>query len=275
MSKTGGVNNSTVVVRGDALFKEYYLGRTELPVLKGVSVSIRAGELVAITGSSGSGKSTLLHVLSGLDVPQRGQVFVDEAPIFEPEGERMIPRPEAVQQLAANQATGANLSDKKGRGDAGFEARRNELRNTRFGFVFQFYHLLPEFNVLENVMMPRLVGATASGWMGARAAAAQRARALLERVGLTERIQHRPNELSGGERQRVSIARALMNEPTLLFADEPTGNLDGKTGRSIFALLQQLNDGGQTIVMVTHDQGLATEARRTIHLVDGQVESDG
>jgi len=272
MSKT--TTSSATVVRGDGLFKEYYLGRTELPVLKGVSVSIRSGELVAITGASGSGKSTLLHVLSGLDVPQRGQVFVDDAPIFEPEGQRMIPRPEAVQQALHQAAHSPRASDKKGNGDPAFEARRNELRNMRFGFVFQFYHLLPEFDVLENVMMPKLVGATTSAWMGIRAKASERARALLERVGLKERMRHRPNELSGGERQRVSIARALMNQPTLLFADEPTGNLDGKTGRSIFDLLKELNGDGQTIVMVTHDRDLAAEAARIIHLVDGRIESD-
>lgn len=265
--------NPAKVIRGEALHKTYYLGRTELHVLRGVSVTIEPGGLVAITGASGSGKSTLLHVLSGLDVPQRGQVYYNNEPLFEPEGVRRIPVGRdsdgaAIDRSGPVQAHGVSRAALRD-----FEARRNEMRNRQFGFVFQFYHLLPEFDVLENVMLPHMVGSTTAGWLNGRAAAETRALSLLERVGLKERLKHRPNELSGGERQRVSIARALMNEPDILFADEPTGNLDGKTGRAIFDLLQELNAVGQTIVMVTHDRELAREAERTIHLVDGQMES--
>lgn len=259
------------MIRGDHLHKTYYLGRTELNVLRGVSVEFARGGLIGITGASGSGKSTLLHVLSGLDVPQRGQVFYDNEPLFEPEGSRDIPlgRDADATRAAHGHASDAGYSQLQH-----FEAHRNGLRNRRFGFVFQFYHLLPEFDVLENVMLPYMVGNTTAGWLTGRAAAQQRALSLLDQVGLRDRMKHRPNELSGGERQRASIARALMNEPEILFADEPTGNLDGKTGRAIFDLLRDLNQAGQTIVMVTHDRDLAKEADRIVHLVDGRIESD-
>lgn len=259
------------VIRGNVLHKTYYLGRTELNVLRGVTVVLNRRELVAITGASGSGKSTLLHVLSGLDVPQRGQVYYESEPLFEPEGAREIPLGRDVDAARAAQGRSRDVSYFQLQH---FESRRNALRNRRFGFVFQFYHLLPEFDVLENVMLPYMVGNTTVGWLSGRAAAQTRALSLLDQVGLSGRLKHRPNELSGGERQRVSIARALMNEPEILFADEPTGNLDGKTGRAIFDLLRELNAAGQTIVMVTHDRDLAQEADRTIHLVDGRIESD-
>lgn len=261
------------VIHGEALHKTYYLGRTELHVLRGVSVTIEPGGLVAITGASGSGKSTLVHVLSGLDVPQRGQVYYQGEPLFEPEGIRQIPVGRDSDSAVVERAGAAPTNATSTAALRNFESRRNEMRNKRFGFVFQFYHLLPEFDVLENVMLPHMVGSTTAAWLGSRAAAEQRALSLLDRVGLRERLKHRPNELSGGERQRVSIARALMNEPDVLFADEPTGNLDGKTGRAIFDLLRELNRGGQTIVMVTHDRELALEADRTIHLVDGKIEA--
>lgn len=261
------------LINGEDLHKTYYLGRTELRVLRGVTVAIEAGALVAITGASGSGKSTLLHVLSGLDVPQRGQVYYRNEPLFEPEGARVIPvgrdsDGSVVDRRGMEKQRGASYSAMQV-----FESRRNEMRNRRFGFVFQFYHLLPEFDVLENVMLPHMVGSTTASWLNGRSAAQERALSLLERVGLRERLKHRPNELSGGERQRVSIARALMNQPEILFADEPTGNLDGKTGRAIFDLLKELNEGGQTIVMVTHDRELAHEADRTVNLVDGQMDT--
>ncbi|HPF39334.1 MAG TPA: ABC transporter ATP-binding protein [Phycisphaerae bacterium] len=266
-----GEPSGRYVVHGENLHKIYYLGRTELHVLRGVSVSIETGGLIAITGASGSGKSTLLHVLSGLDVPQRGQVYYDNEPLFEPEGVRKIPVGRDSDGAAIEQQGVAAPHTQSRAALRDFEARRNAMRNRRFGFVFQFYHLLSEFDVLENVMLPHMVGSTTAGWLNGRAAAETRALSLLERVGLKERLKHRPNELSGGERQRVSIARALMNAPQILFADEPTGNLDGRTGRAIFDLLQELNAGGQTIVMVTHDRELAKEALRTIHLVDGRL----
>jgi len=152
------------------------------------------------------------------------------------------------------------------------EGHRNQLLNSAFGFVFQFYHLLPEFDVLENIELPQMVGQSMGGWLSHRGESSQRALALLDRVGLGDRLRHRPSELSGGERQRVAIARALINQPAMLFADEPTGNLDGKTGRDIFNLLKDLNKAGQTLVMVTHDRDLAEEADTVVRLVDGRLQ---
>jgi len=264
---------SDELIRCEDLHKTYYLGRTELHVLRGVSVSLAPRGLVAITGASGSGKSTLLHILSGLDVPQRGQVYFHDEPLFEPEGVREIPLgrdSDAVQRAGPDKGKRRGATNRE---HQLFESRRNELRNRRFGFVFQFYHLLPEFDVLENVMLPHMVGSTTAGWLTGRRDASERALELLHRVGLRDRLKHRPNELSGGERQRVSIARALMNQPDVLFADEPTGNLDTRTGRAIFDLLRELNEGGQTIILVTHDRELAAESDRVIHLVDGRMAS--
>jgi lipoprotein-releasing system ATP-binding protein len=260
------------MIRCENIHKIYRLGRTNLPVLRGVDLRIEAGKFVAVMGASGSGKSTLLHVMSGLDVPQRGQVHFKGEPMFEPENIRKIPvgRDEALVGAGAD-------SDGSFRGPTGvapmhFEARRDRLKNAAFGFVFQFYHLLPEFDVLENVLLPGMVGDSISDWSANRGLRQQRALGLLDRVGLQGRLQHRPGELSGGERQRVAIARALMNEPEVLFADEPTGNLDGRTGREIFELLRELNRGGQTVVMVTHDRDLAKEAHEVVHLVDGRLQ---
>lgn len=282
------------MLRADRIHKTYILGRSLLPVLRGVSVEIKRGEFVSITGASGGGKSTLLHVMSGLDVPQRGQVYFEGVELFEPEGARRIPEGregtfvEAALSVGGAPADPARRPIAKGAGSTGasslrsipgvsdyrmIESRRNQMRNESFGFVFQFYHLLPEFDVLENVLLPAMVGRSAGQWLGGRISLGQRANELLARVGLSDRIHHRPNELSGGERQRVAIARALVNQPSVLFADEPTGNLDSRTGRDIFNLLKELNRAGQTIVMVTHDRELATEADRTVHLVDGRLES--
>ncbi|NLX13606.1 MAG: ABC transporter ATP-binding protein [Phycisphaerales bacterium] len=227
---------SNTILRASGLHKSYQLGQVSLRVLKGVSLSVQRGEFVAIMGSSGSGKSTLLHLMGALDVPDRGTVQFEQEDIF-----------------------------------AGSAARRDRLRNQIFGFVFQFYHLLPELNVLENVLLPCMVGHSVLGWMRKRAGIRRHAREMIERIGLDERIRHRPNELSGGERQRVAIARALANKPQVLLADEPTGNLDTVTGSEILGVLKTLNDQGQTIVMVTHDPKVAAAAHRTVRLVDGRV----
>lgn len=273
------------ILRCEGVHKTYRLGRTELPVLRGVDVGIEAGRFVVITGSSGSGKSTLLHVMSGLDVPQRGQVYFRRQPLFEPEGLRKIPkgreegfvvaaepaRPGGVRAGAAAGSTPYGVKTSR-QAHRFLEQKRDHWLNTAFGFVFQFYHLLPECDVLENVLLPAMVGRPVGHWLADRRGAEARARTLLERVGLAARLRHRPNELSGGERQRVAICRALMNEPAVLFADEPTGNLDGKTGREILNLLRELNRGGQTLVMVTHDRDLARSADEVVHLVDGRVE---
>ena len=220
------------------LRKTYRLGRTTLPVLRGVSMDVRAGEFVAIVGASGSGKSTLLHLLGLLDAPDEGSVALD----------------------------GQNATSLSAR-------KRCRLRCRHVGFVFQFYHLLPELNVLENVLLPGMVDTPLARWPGRRKRLRAAAGEILDRLGLAERLRHRPRELSGGERQRVAIARALMNRPRLLLADEPTGNLDSKTGRQILELLRSFHQAGQTLVMVTHDASIAQQASRVLTLRDGVLQS--
>ncbi len=234
--------------------KSYLMGRTSLSVLRGCSLQVQGGEFVAIMGKSGSGKSTLLHVLGALDVPQKGQVIFDGQPVFADERRRKL-RTSIVDAFSAA------------------ERRRIALRRHQVGFVFQFYHLLPELNVLENVLLPRMVALSCRKWLtGGRAARADAAR-ILDRVGLTERLKHRATELSGGERQRVALARALVHSPRILLADEPTGNLDAETGGQLMKLLSDLHQGGQTIIMVTHDAGVATYADRVLQLHDGALRT--
>lgn len=216
------------------LHKTYQMGRSDIRVLRGATLAAEKGEFVAVMGSSGSGKSTLLHLLGALDIPDHGTVHFNGRNIFE---------------------SGAS--------------ERGIYRNRDVGFVFQFYHLLPELSVLENVMLPRLIPESVFRWRSVKSTALRDAGELLERTGLTDRAKHRPRELSGGERQRVAICRALINRPTLLLADEPTGNLDETIGADILALLTQLNKGGQTIVMVTHDPKVAQKAHRRVQLTDG------
>ena len=217
--------------------KTYRMGPDRVQVLRGVSLSVREGEFVAIMGASGSGKSTLLHIAGALDQPDVGRVMFREGSLSE-----------------------------MGRW------RRHRVRNQAFGFVFQFYHLLPELNVLENVLLPAMVAAP---WYQAFLRARPRkeqALALLEQFGLTARLKHRPNQLSGGERQRVAIARALINEPALLLADEPTGNLDSKTGKTILDVLVRLHrEKRQSILLVTHDPHVAALADRVVELEDGRL----
>ncbi|HOB75354.1 MAG TPA: ABC transporter ATP-binding protein [Phycisphaerae bacterium] len=227
---------SDVILQATGLHKSYQLGKVSLKVLKGVSLTLQRGEFVAIMGASGSGKSTLLHLLGALDIPDAGTVRFEGRDIF-----------------------------------AGGSRARDRLRNATFGFVFQFYHLLPELTVLENTLLPCMVGNSVWSWFSRRHALRRQATEMLERMGLKERLRHRPNELSGGERQRVAIARALANRPRVLLADEPTGNLDAATGREILSVLKSLNEEGQTIVMVTHDPLVAASAHRIVSLVDGRI----
>jgi lipoprotein-releasing system ATP-binding protein len=226
------------ILKATGVRKTFRMGDSTVQVLKSADVSIRAGEFLAIEGRSGSGKSTLLHILGALDEADGGVIEYDGKDIA--------------------QMTGAE---------------RSRVRNTQFGFVFQFYHLLPELNVLENAELSSMIE---HSWFGFRAQKRQiqeRAVSILKQLGMDHRLKHRPSQLSGGERQRVAIARALMNQPKVLFADEPTGNLDAETGKQIMAVLETLHrEHGQTIVMVTHDRTVAKKADRALVLKDGKLE---
>jgi lipoprotein-releasing system ATP-binding protein len=230
------MSKDVFLLKAENLHKSYRMGATNLKVLQGAELAVKKGEFVAIIGASGSGKSTLLHILGALDRPNQGTVTF----------------------------AGRDLS-RFGAGEL------NRFRNQKVGFVFQFYHLLDELNVLENVFLPVMAGKSIVGWFFCRKWAKKRAAELLEQLGLSERAKHKPYQLSGGERQRVAIGRALMNEPQLLLADEPTGNLDWATGNSILDVLEKLNRAGQTIVMVTHDERIARRAGRIVTLVDGKI----
>jgi len=222
--------------------KTYRLGRVKVPVLHGVDLTVRHTEWITILGASGSGKSTLMHLIGGLDRPDK---YPDD-PASIVYGDRVIT-------------------------DMGASAL-NQYRSTEVGFVFQFYHLLPELDILQNICIGSMIRYGRYGYGSHRKGVESRAKELLDRFGLSDRIKHRPAELSGGERQRVAIARALINEPALLLADEPTGNLDLKTGESILDVLAELRQsGGLTMVMVTHDERIAARADRVIRLIDGRV----
>jgi lipoprotein-releasing system ATP-binding protein len=221
-----------------SLRKSFRKGPTRVPVLKGASLGVRCGQSLAIVGQSGSGKSTLLHVLATLDAPDQGEIYF---------GGRRIDR------LSGSQ--------------------RDRLRNRHFGMIFQFYHLLPELTTLENVLAPLMIAEGLWGYWRRGRRFRRAALELLDVVGLSHRLKHRPRELSGGEMQRAAIARALIAGPELLLADEPTGNLDQATGNEILELLRSLNrQQNLTIVMVTHDPSIAQQADRMVRLVDGRIE---
>ena len=213
------------------LSKSFLLGNQTVKVLKNINLEVRQGEILAMLGASGAGKSTLLHILGTLDRPTRGTVFYESQDIF-----RL-----SEQELA-------------------------HFRNRRIGFVFQFHHLLPEFTALENTYLPSLMQKRPV------AQCIEEASTLLSEVGLGHRLHHKPGELSGGEQQRVAVARALIHNPDLVLADEPTGNLDTHTGETLFALLRKLNQQRRTaFVIVTHNERLARQADRSIHVVDGRI----
>jgi ABC-type lipoprotein export system ATPase subunit len=223
---------SEPILSARAATKTYQLGKRSLEVLRGISLEVMRGEFVALRGSSGAGKSTLLHLFGGLDTPNAGEIWF----------------------------AGKNLN-------ALPESELARLRNTRIGFVFQAYHLLPELDALENVCLPARMARIPAEQ------AERRGRELLARVGLAARVDHKPYELSGGEQQRVAIARALINEPELILADEPTGNLDSHTGTEIIDLLVNLRaEKNTTLIVATHDASVAARAPKTVHLVDGLVE---
>ena len=215
------------------IHKTYHLGELDVPVLKGISLNVEQGELLALMGASGSGKSTLMNILGCLDHPSSGKYWLEGEEVSElsPDGRALI-------------------------------------RNRKIGFVFQGFNLLPRTTALDNVIMPlRYTSENLTERAGR-----QRATELLERVGLGDRMHHETSQLSGGQQQRVAIARALVNRPRLLFADEPTGNLDSQTSREILQMFQRLNqEEGLTIILVTHDAGVARFARRVIHICDGAI----
>ena len=230
----------TMLLCAKDLHKSYQTASAPIPVLRGVDFSIGAGQFMAIVGQSGSGKSTLLHLLATLDRPDKGGLWYE----------------------------GNRIDNLHARG-------RDILRNRHFGIVFQFYHLLPELNAVENVLLPSMISHGLWRYFGHRARLKSRAAELLGLVGLSHRLKHRPRQLSGGEMQRVAIARALMPEPKILFADEPTGNLDRKTGDEILKILHGLNEKmGLTIVMVTHDQAVAQSANQVVRLVDSRIQQE-
>ena len=213
------------------------MGKCRLHVLRGVSFQVNQGEFVAVVGASGSGKSTLLHIVGLLDKVDRGSITLDGI-------------------------DAATLS----------AGKRNRIRCEDTGFVFQFYHLMRELNILENVMLPAMVDSPTLSWLGQKKNVRPLAEELLEKLGLSDRLRHKPSELSGGERQRVAIVRALINRPKVLLADEPTGNLDSKTGEQIMGVLKEFHkDMGQTLLMVTHDSTIAEQADRILHLRDGRL----
>jgi len=226
------------ILRAKAIKKAFTVGQETSVVLKNVDLVLRAGEFVAIEGRSGSGKSTLLHILGALDAGDSGSI----------------------------EYNGRDLAKLSG-------GERSRVRNTQFGFVFQFYHLLPELNVTENTLLAPMIEHSWLDFGRLSKELKRRATELLTSLGLGHRLKHKVTILSGGERQRVAIARALMNSPKVLFADEPTGNLDAETGMQIMTVLEKLHrEKGQTIVLVTHDRSLARHADRILVLRDGKLE---
>lgn len=258
------------------VFKTYRLGRVDVPVLQGVDLTIERGEWVAILGASGSGKSTLLHLLGGLDRPDRWRGFRDGAKCpkcsYDIAGLKSDKCPECGEAVANQKAVAGEVRF-DGRPLADMSSRdRDRYRNTGVGFVFQFYHLLPELTVSDNVLIGSMIRYGLGGYMMQGPIAKKRAKELLESFGLGHRLDHRPSQLSGGERQRVAIARALINDPPVLLADEPTGNLDRKTGRAILdAMVSHRDQTGRTMVIVTHDLEVAQRADRIVHLEDGKI----
>ncbi len=217
-------------IRVQNLNKVYSIPDRSLHILKDISIDFAQGEMTALMGPSGVGKSTLLHILGTLDRPTSGSVLYDGMDVFEFKNDALA-----------------------------------EFRSTSMGFVFQFHHLLPEFNTVENTAMPALIAGMN------RKEATGKAERMLSDVGLSERLYHKPGELSGGEQQRVAIARALMLDPKVVLADEPTGNLDTRTGEEVFGILKDLNDRGITFVIVTHNETLASQCNRVIKMMDGKI----
>jgi ABC-type lipoprotein export system ATPase subunit len=222
-------------LRVEDVVKDYPSGETTLRVLKGITLAVEPAKITAIVGPSGAGKSTLLHILGFLDRPTSGDVIY--------RGQRLS----ALNRI-----------------------QQAKTRNEHFGFVFQMYHLLPELTANENTLLPLMIRHSTGDWLARRGVYHQKARALLERLGLKERLHHLPSQLSGGERQRVAIARALIGDPDIVFCDEPTGNLDAATSQDIQKLILELSkETGKTFLIVTHDPSVAGMAHQQLRLVDG------
>ncbi|MBN2018293.1 MAG: ABC transporter ATP-binding protein [Candidatus Cloacimonetes bacterium] len=225
------MNNNTVI-QIENISKIYQMGKVKVPALVGINLSINKHTYTAIMGPSGSGKSTLLHILGCLDTPTEGVYYLDH---------------ETVSDLSYNKLA--------------------EIRNSKIGFVFQVFNLLPNMNILENVELPLMYAGVS------KKKRKNRAKEVLEQVGLGHRLKHKPQELSGGERQRTAIARALANNPSIILADEPTGNLDSTSGSSIMKIFSDLHEQGHTIIVVTHDSNIAKMTQRVVTLRDGKVVS--
>ncbi|MBA88692.1 MAG: macrolide ABC transporter ATP-binding protein [Euryarchaeota archaeon] len=222
-----------VALSCEGLWKIYEMGDEKIQAIKGVSLSINQGEMVAVMGPSGCGKTTLLNILSGIDDPSAGQVNVAGKPLF-------------------------GISDDE----------RSDIRGKEMGFIFQKFHLLDVMNAVENVEIPLLLAGTNPS------DARKKATKALTKVGLSERVNHRPSELSGGQQQRVSIARAIVHDPSVILCDEPTGNLDSLTSKNVMELLLELNQSGSTIVIVTHDDDIASMCTRIVRIKDGSVVNE-
>ena len=234
-SKTNGPG--ALLLSANQVHKTYRAGNQLVPVLSGVSLHVRQSQFTTIVGQSGSGKSTLLHLLGTLDQPDKGEIVLNKQRID-------------------------NLPTKE----------RDRIRNQEIGLIFQFYHLLPELNVLENTLVPYMIRHGVWRYLLNRRRLHDQAKELLEQVGLSHRLTHRPNQLSGGERQRNAIARALITQPKLLLADEPTGNLDARSGTEVLELLRRLGESQSlTVIMVTHDDRIAQQSDQIIRLRDGKV----
>jgi lipoprotein-releasing system ATP-binding protein len=225
------------ILEARGVYKSFFTGGVELKILRGADLKVSEGEILAILGASGVGKSTLLHILGLLDPPDSGEILLEGKSLYK--------------------------LDRRSQAHA---------RNMKMGFVFQFYHLLPDLDTLENTVLPVMAAKSLMSWSVERHEAREKAKHYLDLVGLGERLHHRPAQLSGGERQRVAIARALVNEPKILFCDEPTGNLDAGTSREVQALLWGLKEElGSTLVIVTHDEQFARAADRTVRMAEGKI----
>lgn len=221
------------VIHLDKIMKSYFMGKNELPVLKGISLDILKNEYVALMGPSGSGKSTLMNIIGCLDSPSSGTYMLNGKDVSKMEDNDLA-----------------------------------EVRNKEIGFVFQQFNLLPRLTAAENVALPLVYNGTS------KKQRREQALEMLDRVGLADRSHHKPNELSGGQAQRVAIARALVNSPSIILADEPTGNLDSKTSIEIMGIFEKIQNEGNTVILITHEEGIAKYAHRVVRLIDGIIETD-